>query len=424
MTRSVADAEFVRRQNRGLILAALRREGPMSRTRLASVTGLSNASITAIGGELIEQDIIVEAGEPAREVRSRGRPAVAVQFNRRACYAVIIELDVNLARSSLVDYAGTLVDRIETPVVPQLFTEKRPSAFLVEAVDRLRARNPEVVTSLRCVSISVQGILDRSGDRLTWSPIAGVGGESIVAPLSRAFGCEVSLTKRGRLLAEGTRLLYPEFRDQTLATIFIGSTVAMGISLANRPAVAGESGATEFGHMNHHPDGARCRCGMLGCIEAYASDYGVLRTAYGVPDQAMPAASVPQAAYQELIHLGLSGRRNVVHAFNVAGRAIGFGLARLMAMIPPDHVVIVGPGASAYELMRNEIRAALGASLVSRINGSPTITVHHDEREPIFQGLVMSTLSDLDRIVLAASSREAGDYPGNQVRGALSRSTT
>ena len=40
--------------------------------------------------------------------------------------------------------------------------------------------------------------------------------------------------------------------------------------------------------MNHLPDGARCRCGMKGCIEAYAADYGVLRTAYGVPEQATP----------------------------------------------------------------------------------------------------------------------------------------
>jgi len=367
----------------------------MSRTRIAQVTGLSNASITAIGGELIGQNVILDAGEVEANGRQRGRPAVAVKFNRHACHAIIVELDVNRARSSLIDYAGTLVDRIERAVVPELFAEQRPSTFIIGEIERLRTRNPEVDTTLRSISISVQGILDRASDRLKWSPIPHVSGESIVAELQRAFGCDVHLNKRGRLLAEGTRLLYPEFRDQTLATVFIGSTVAMGMSVAGRAAA--EGGATEFGHMNHHPDGARCRCGMRGCIEAYAADYGVLRTAYGVPEQAMPAASVPPAAYQELIHLGQSGRRNVIHAFNVAGRAIGYGLARLMALLPPDHIVIVGPGAGAYGLMREEIRAALAATLVCKINGGPSITVHHDEREPIFQGLVMSTLTNLDR---------------------------
>ncbi|MDR3470126.1 MAG: ROK family protein [Devosia sp.] len=402
MAGSVADADFVRRQNRGLILATLRRQGPMSRTQLAQATGLSNASITAIGGELISQHVLVDAGEVAATGRVRGRPAVQVRFNRLACHAVIVELDVNRARASLVDYAGALVDRIESPVTPELFADIRPDAFLLERIERLCARNPGTEATLRRISISAQGILDRSGGRFKWSPIAHISGKSVVGPLQQAFGCEVSLTKRGRLLAEGTRLLYPELRSLAIAAVFIGSTVAMGVSVPGRLAAQGDDGATEFGHMNHLPDGALCRCGMRGCIEAYAADYGVLRTAYGVPEQAMPAASVPAAAYQELIHLGRSGKRNVVHAFNVAGRAIGYGIARLMAIAPPAHVVIIGPGAAAYELMRHEISGALAASLVCRINGQPKFTVQHDEREPIFQGLVMSTLSDLDEQLLAA----------------------
>ena len=407
VVRSVADADFVRRQNRGLILSTLRREGAMSRTQLAGATGLSHASISAIGSELIGRSILVDAGEPATAIdgKSRGRPAVQIWFNHHACHAVIVELDVNRARLSLVDYAGTLVDRIESPVTPTLFADISPSAFLIEQIDRLRARSPEVRATLRRIAISVQGILDRSGDRLKWSPIAHVSGESIVTPLERAFGCTVSLTKRGRLLAEGARVLYPDLRDLVIATVFIGSTVAMGLSHPGR-STQGDEGATEFGHMNHLPDGARCRCGMRGCIEAYAADYGVLRTAYGVPDQAPPAATVPLAAYQELVHLGLTGRRNVVHAFNLAGRAIGYGLARLMTITPPSHVLIVGPGASAFELMRGEIEAALAASLVCRVNGVPAITAHHDEREPIFQGMLISTLSDLDQMLFASPAAD------------------
>jgi predicted NBD/HSP70 family sugar kinase len=326
---------------------------------------------------------------------------VRVSFNRRACHAIIVELDVNQARFSLVDYAGTLVDRIERSVTPTLFHETRPAVFLREQLDRLRQRNPEAEGTLRRIAISAQGILDPTGDRLKWSPIAHIAGESIVAPLRAALGCEVTLTKRGRLLAEGARLLYPELRDLSIATIFIGSTVAMGMSLPGRVNALGEGGATEFGHMNHLPDGARCRCGMRGCIEAYAADYAVLRTAYGVPDQAPPAAAVPPAAFQELVRLGQSGRRNVVHAFNVAGRAIGYGLARVMTISPPHHVIIIGPGASAFDLMRAEIEAALGTSLVCRINSPPPITVHHDEREPIFQGMLLATLSELDQSYFA-----------------------
>ena len=397
--RSVADADFVRRQNRGLVLSTLRRQGPLSRSQLAVATGLSNASLTAIGGELIAQDILVE-GAPVTAAGARGRPAVEVTFNRHVCHAVILELDVNRIRCSLINYAGILVDRVELPITPEVFREATPSDYLGARVQQMLERNPEEAGSIKSIAISVQGILDREADGLKWSPIPHAAGVSIVGPLRSRFEVPVTLQKRGGLLAEGARLLYPEFSDEPLAAIFVGSTVAMGLSMPGRP---GDSGATEFGHMNHLPGGAKCRCGQRGCIEAYAADYGVLRTAYGVPDQVLPAASVPPAAYQELISLGKSGRRNVIHAFNIAGRAIGYGLSRLMTIAAPVHVVITGPGANAFELMRAEIDAALKESLVANVNGAPSITVQHDEREPIFQGLLRGSLDALDQSFAAAT---------------------
>ena len=371
----------------------------MSRTQLAVATGLSNASLTAIGGELIAQDILVE-GSQVSAAGARGRPAVEVTFNRDACHAVILELDVNRTRCSLINYAGALVDRGELSVTPDVFRETSPSDFLGDRIQQMHDRNAAEAGSIRSIAISVQGILDREADGLKWSPIQHAAGMSIVRPLRSRFGVPVTLQKRGGLLAEGARLLYPEFGDLPLAAIFIGSTVAMGLSIPGRP---GDSGATEFGHMNHLPGGALCRCGQKGCIEAYAADYGVLRTAYGVPDQVAPAATVPTAAYQELINFGKNGRRNVIHAFNMAGRAIGYGLSRLMTIAAPAHVVVTGPGASAFELMRPEIDAALKESLVARVNGAPSITVEHDEREPIFLGLLRGSLDALDQTFAAAT---------------------
>lgn len=401
--RSVADAEFVRRQNRGLVLAALRRGERISRTQLAAATGLSNASITAITGELIEQSILAE-GASLTPSGVRGRPQVEVNFNWRAACAVILELDVTLARCTLIDYGGQLVDRTETALSAEPFAQQKPADLLIALVEQLRERNPSARDCMRSIAISVQGILDPANTGLGWSPIQGISGQNIVAPLAAHFGVSTSLQKRGKLLAEGARLLYPQLADQPIAAVFVGSTVAMGLSLS--PGSSAESGATEFGHMNHIPYGALCRCGQMGCIEAYAADYGVLRNARGVPDKSIPAVSVSPDVYRELIHRAKTGQFEALEAFKLAGRALGFGLSRLMTVAAPAHVVITGPGADAYELMRSEIDAALRQSLVTRINGTPQIIVHRDEREPIFQGMLMGTLRGLDA-AFAADARSA-----------------
>lgn len=398
MASKVSDSDSVRRENRGLVLGSLRLHGPQSRTALAAQTGLSHATITAITHDLIAQNVIIEliSAEKA-EGRARGRPATLVGFNRSAGYAALMEVDVNRARVSLVDYSGVLVDRFESEVTPTTFSDTAPTAFLNERLAQLASRNPRENARLKRIAISVQGILDRDGRGLKWSPIAHLAGHNFADDIARSSNCPVTLHKRGRLLAEGARWLDPNLHDASVATVFVGSTVAMGMTFRGQIMGRGDEGATEFGHMNHTPNGALCRCGMRGCIEAYASDYGVLRTAYSVPETTIPAPAVPSAQYDGLIARAESGDRSAAHAFNLAGRAIGYGLSRMMAVFDPSHILIVGPGARAFGLMQAEITAALAGALVCRINGMPQIVPHRDEKEPIFKGLLMKTLNEIDQ---------------------------
>jgi predicted NBD/HSP70 family sugar kinase len=320
-----------------------------------------------------------------------------VGFNRQIGAAALFEVDVNRARLSLVDYGGVLIDRIETPVTPTTFADTPPSVFLALRLRQLQARNLAEGARLRRVAISVQGILDRDGQGLKWSPIAHLAGRPFAQELAAAFAVKVAVHKRGRLLAEGARWLDPALHDASVATVFVGSTVAMGMTFRGKIMGRGDEGATEFGHMNHQPNGALCRCGMRGCIEAYAADYGVLRTAYSVPETAVPAPAVPQQEYDGLIARAESGERNAAHAFNLAGRAVGYGLSRMMAVFDPSHILIVGPGARAFNLMQAEITAALTSALVCRINGLPQVVAHRDEKEPVFKGLLMKTLNEIDQ---------------------------
>lgn len=397
MTRTVSDSDSVRRQNRGLVLSALRMHGAQSRTALATLTGLSHASMTAIMSDLLVQGVVAELAADKPDARSRGRPATFVNFYRKAAHAALFEIDVNRARLSLVDYGGILVDRIETELSPTTFAKLPASQFFAERVATLLDRTPEARHTLRRVAISVQGILDRDGRGLRWSPIQHLSGPPFAEELARICNLPVTLHKRGRLLAEGARWLDPALHDASVATIFVGSTVAMGVTFRGQIMGRGDEGGTEFGHMNHMPNGALCRCGMRGCIEAYAADYAVLRSAYSVPETTAPAPAVPPQQYEALIHRAEGGDRAARHAFNLAGRAIGFGLSRLLAIYDPSHVLIVGPGARALNLMHGEIDQAIRSSLVGQINGSPIFVAHRDETEPVFRGLLMKTLNDIDQ---------------------------
>ncbi len=317
--------------------------------------------------------------------------------NRTAGYVLLFEVDVNRYRVSLIDYSGILADRLEGEVGPTLFRQISPSEFFLQQIEKIQTRNPDAAGALQSVSISVQGILDASGNRLEWSPIAHLAGHDVTEAIAEAHGIKARLFKRGRLMAEGMRWLRPELGRETVATIFIGSTVGMGLILNSDQTMHTDIG-TEFGHMTHAPGGALCRCGAKGCIEAYAADYAILRTAYSVPEHAPPAKSVPPSDFSQLIGRARTGERNAVHAFSLAGQAIGYGINRLSAVLELDRIVLIGPGTTAFDILRPGIEEGMRASLLGKMRGIPPIDLVPDAGEPIYRGLMMKALTDLDRV--------------------------
>lgn len=404
MARGVADTEMIRRQNRDLILGALRRAGPLSRSEIAAETGLSNATLSTIAAELVAQGALIDLDTLPGTNKGRGRPSVKLTQNRLAAFVILVELDVTRCRLSLLDYGGVLVDRVESPITPTTFADTTAAHYLAERIQLIYARNADVADRIYTIAISVQGIVTPQGTGLKWSPIAHLAGIDIVTPLQQQFSVSVRLYKRGRLMAEGMRWLEPELADKTIATAFIGSSVGMGLSFFNAEGLGGDIG-TEFGHMIHVPGGPACRCGARGCIEAYAADYGILRAAYSVPEHTPPAHAVPPGDFQQIINRARMGDRNALHAFNLAGSAIGYGLNRLMAIFDIDQIVILGPGTAAYDLMQPGIIEGATASLMGGLNGLPPVTLVADASEPIYRGLLMKALTEIDRNVFAAMSQ-------------------
>ena len=118
-----------------------------------------------------------------------------------------------------------------------------------------------------------------------WSPAFRARNIPVVAPVQSALGISCTIANDANMMAEG---LDPQRQTGTAAVVFMGYGVGMGL-IINGSVYHGPTGAAaEFGHMNHLPHGALCRCGRRGCVEAYAADYGILRNASGEPDSRPP----------------------------------------------------------------------------------------------------------------------------------------
>ncbi|WP_018634279.1 ROK family transcriptional regulator [Neomegalonema perideroedes] len=403
--RKVARPDDLRRQNRGLILAALRREGGLSRTELAARTRLSPASVSTISAALLAEGILEE--EAPGSALKRGRPQVALRPDPRAGTAVVLSVTLNQILARRIDYAGRPVAeaarRFDSLAAP-------PGALLEATADAIRetlAQAPEARPPLR-ISLGVQGVTDAAGTRMIWSPVTHERDIPFAARLESEFAAPVFVANDCAAIVQGLRNREPQRYGGDFAAILLSHGVGMGLHLQGAPFLGARSSAMEFGHMVYQPEGALCRCGGRGCVEAYAGSYAILRRARGFSDQTPPESGEDHEAEAPLAALARAGPGPEREAFKAAGRAIGYGLRNLFTLLDPTPVALVGAGSLAFDLMEPEIRKAL-AGATGLAGGLAAegfeFRLHPDEFSLILEGGAAAALRALDE---AASGERAG----------------
>ncbi|MDZ7824614.1 MAG: ROK family protein [Ahrensia sp.] len=61
------------------------------------------------------------------------------------------------------------------------------------------------------------------------------------------------------------------------AVVTIEGGIGMGVVLNHKIYRGAHGFGMEFGHTKMQLDGALCRCGQRGCLEAYVADYALVR---------------------------------------------------------------------------------------------------------------------------------------------------
>jgi predicted NBD/HSP70 family sugar kinase len=110
---------------------------------------------------------------------------------------------------------------------------------------------------------------------------------------------------------------------------------------------------------------------------------------------------------QELEQAAEAGDTAAINAFNRAGEVLGFGMARLIALINPQRVVLAGPGTRAYDLMKDSIWEALRRGLVHDLRKYVEFEVVPYGKDMITTGTLVETLRHLDRDVFATGQKSA-----------------
>jgi predicted NBD/HSP70 family sugar kinase len=341
----------VRRANRSSLLTDLFHGGLQSRQQLAASTALSQASVSNLIGEMIEEGLVEEAGLVGSD---GGRPRVLLRV--RPGFRYLVGADVAETRV-LVELYDLSMARL---AAAELEHDDDPEQVAAQLLTGLRTVIAEAKVPIKDVlgyGVGVPGVVDQDG--VVDSQSTGWD----AAPLGRMLraGTDVPIfVENGAKTFGQAEMWFGSARGARHAVIImIGTGVGAAVVMDGRSYRGANSNAGEWGHTTLVYDGEVCRCGAKGCLEAYVGAGSITRRlseATGLPDEpglltAMLAAPNPAAA----------------EVFAETAGYLGAGIADLINLFSPERIVLGGvAGAHLGERFLPEIREAAARHALRR----------------------------------------------------------
>jgi glucokinase len=150
-----------------------------------------------------------------------------------------------------------------------------------------------------------------------------------------------------------------------LVLLTVGTGIGGGLVLDGRLHHGEHGFGGELGHLIVAPDGDRCACGNIGCLEAMASGstLGRLGREAAAADPGGRLAALAEAAGapvtgEVVFAAALEGDKVALSMFERIGHWLGVGIASLVTIFDPDLVVVGGGVAATGDLLLAPARAS------------------------------------------------------------------
>ncbi|GGI19699.1 ROK family protein [Bradyrhizobium guangdongense] len=409
-----------RGSNRGRLIEALRRQGPMPRVELARSTGLSFPAISAITSRMMAEELLSETdattawpedgGEDDADGngRRRGRPAIQLTLNPGFGRIIAVSLRMNLIETLLADFSGSDLAQSRLALETRALDATALCDIVIAQIDSMLEATGTPRHRLLGIGIALQGIVNADTGRHLWSPALSVTDVDLATPIRRTFEVDVVIANDAVPVALALAAAEPALAEGLAATITVGHGVGMGV-VVDGEARWGVGASSEIGHVKLAPNGPQCRCGQRGCVEAYLADYALYRDARTIIDLPPATSQQPSEAQMALLRdRARDGDPRLEQLFRQAGNALAEAVAATISVLRPHHVVLAGPGLQAFDMMRDAYQERLEQAVLPWLLKSTAIYVRPSKSAAIVDGMVRRTLRVVDRNYMETAERTRG----------------
>lgn len=319
-----------------------------TRASIQSFTGLSRSTVTD------RLDMLFGAGlirEGDNRQASGGRPSKKLLVNSDHHVAVAADVGETHTRVAITDVENRVLAEYVGPIQVSAGAVPVLQWIADKAMELLKNPNFSARRVLG-VGLSLPAPVDfAAGQVVEPSVMTGWDGVDIEAEFRRFLDIPVFVENDVNARGFGEYLLGWSSYEHVLyvkAGTGIGSAI-----ITNGQLYRGAQGAAgDLGHIRIDPvHGPLCRCGAVGCVEAQAAGWALVRDAHNL--------GLDVENVDGFIELAKFNSPEAVHLLREAGRLLGRAIAYTVNMLNPSLVIVGGKLVSAGDHLALGIRESI-----------------------------------------------------------------
>ncbi|MFC6159851.1 ROK family transcriptional regulator [Kribbella jiaozuonensis] len=330
---SAARPQLIREINEKVLLDHIRRSGPISRTELAGLTGLSKPTVSAALGSLERTGLVHVTGQ---RTGVPGPAASLYEVRPDAGYVLGLDVGREYLRGAISDLAGTVRARLS--VRTKAGDAMARIQELADLSTTLATETGIDVTQLSQTVLGSPGVYDPRLDALTLTGrLSGWDSPATLAALRDRFGTSLMIENDVDAAAIAERVHGHGRNVDSFAFVSVGTGIGMGLVLD--------------GKLRHGSHGVAGEIGYLPFTEGSGSDQRDARKRGGF-DASASAAAVVRAARRAGVRgastaekvFAAAARGDAVAAAVVAEEAllVAKAVCTVITVVDPELVVLGG----------------------------------------------------------------------------------
>jgi glucokinase-like ROK family protein len=355
-------ASEMRGINRSAILELIRREGPISRTAIASKLNVSLPTAMRIVDDLVEEDLVVPTGE---KEWSGGRRRSLVRFNATGHVTIGVDLGGTKIYAAVADLGGRI---LQESSLPQHESAGDASYVrLAELIESLLAFTRQTDKNIRGIGIGAPGVTDHERGVVRWAPSLDWQDFPLKARLQADFGLPVIVDNDVNLAALGELWFGAGQNADNLVLIAVGTGIGAGVVIDGSIYRGSHQSAGEIGYLLPERSLLGKPYEGFGALEGLASGMGIAeraRKALQANGQAAKLGTATAPVTAEDVFA--AARRKEQWACGVVDETVDY-LAQAVAAVSlcfdPDVIVLGGGVARSADLLIEPVLARLKGAL-------------------------------------------------------------